>query len=183
METNIPLKNPFFANIEPRFDAFKAKMCKLAHKHKVDFDEDVFMDTIIRCMKTFTDKTTNNNEVDKYFWTAFRQNMLSAKTRNKFKEIVQVDTIIGRIDDDVYNSDIDELVVMIENEVRREFGDKVYEAWYLHTCEDKTYKELEALGYGTGLHNEFKHIKRHINNNLTKTNADFKRLAQENHLI
>lgn len=183
METNIPLKNPFFANIEPRFDAFKEKMCKLAHKNKVEFDEDVFMDTIVRCMKTFTDKTTNNNEVDKYFWTAFRQNMLSAKTRNKFKEIVQVDTIIGRIDDDVYNSDIDDLVVMIENEVRQEFGDKVYEAWYLHICEDKTYKELEALGYGDGLHNEFKRIKRHINNNLIKTNADFKRLAQENHLI
>ena len=39
METSVPLKNPFFANIEPRFEAFKEKMCKLAHKNKVDFDE------------------------------------------------------------------------------------------------------------------------------------------------
>jgi hypothetical protein len=183
METSVPLKNPFFANIEPRFEAFKEKMCKMAHKNKVDFDEDVFMDTIVRCMKTFTDKTTTNNEVDKYFWTAFRQNMLSAKTRNKFKEVVQIDTIIERIDDGEYNPDIDELVVIIEDEVRREFGNKIYEAWYLHICENKTYKELEALGYGNGLHNEFKHIKRHITNKLINKDANFKKLAQENHLI
>ena len=183
METSVPLKNPFFANIEPRFEAFKDKMCKLAHKNKVEFDEDIFMDTLIRCMKTFENKTTNNNEVDKYFWTAFRQNMLSAKTRNKFKEIVQIDTIAERIDEGEYNTDIDELVVIIENEVRREFGDKIYEAWYLHICENKTYKELEALGYGDGLHNEFKHIKRHITNNLVKKDANFKKIAQENHLI
>lgn len=183
METSVPLKNPFFANIEPRFDAFKEKMCKLAHKHKVDFNEDVFMDTIIRCMKTFTNKTTNNNEVDKYFWTAFRQNMLSAKTRNKFKEVVQIDTISERIDESEYNTDIDELVVIIEDEVRQEFGNEIYEAWYLHICEGKTYKELEELGYGDGLHNEFKHIKRHITTKLVKKNANFQKLAKENHLI
>lgn len=183
METSVPLKNPFFANIEPRFDAFKEKMCKLAHKHKMEFDEDVFMDTIIRCMKTFIDKTTNNNEVDKYFWTAFRQNMLSAKSRNKFKEVVQIETIAERIDESEYNADIDELVVIIEDEVRREFGNDIYEAWYLHICENKTYKELEILGYGDGLHNEFKNIKRHITNKLIKKNANFHKLAKENHLI
>lgn len=183
METNVPLKNPFFANIEPRFEAFKEKMCRLAHKSKVEFDEDIFMDTIIRCMKTFENKNTDNNEVDKYFWTAFRQNMLSAKTRNKFKEIVQIDTIAERMDEGEYNTDIDELVVIIENEVRREFGDKIYEAWYLHICENKTYKELEALGYGDKLHNEFKRIKRHITNNLVKKDANFKKIAQENNLI
>lgn len=183
MDTSVPLKNPFFANIELRFDAFKEKMIKLARKNKLDFDEDVFMDTILKCMKTFENKVTDNNEVDKYFWTAFRQNMSSSKSRNKFKDNVQIETMVNRLDEDGYNADIDELVAIIENEIRQEFSDDVYEAWYLHICENKTYKQLEALGYGNGLHNDFKYIKIYITNKLIKKNINFKRLAQENHLI
>ena len=83
--------------------------------------------------------------MDRYFWTAFRQNILSAKTRNKFKEVVQIETIAERIDESEYNADIDELVVIIENEVRQEFGNEIYEAWYLHICDGKTYKEVATI--------------------------------------
>ena len=77
METSVPLKNPFFANIEPRFEAFKEKMCKLAHKNKVEFDEDIFMDTVIKCSETFNVENVTDIDIDNYFWTAFKQNCFS----------------------------------------------------------------------------------------------------------
>ena len=182
METNVQPINPFFQNIEPRFDKFKAKMCALAQKNKMSFNEDVFMDTLIRCMKTFTKEDVNNSEVDKYFWTAFRQNMISSTSREHFKNMTQIETIPDRIDDNIYNEDIDVMADMMETEIRREFGDTAYDAWRLHVCDELTYKELQNMGYGSDLHNLFKKIKRHMLR-FTSKNTTFGNLVRENNLL
>lgn len=177
-------QNPFFKNIEPRFQAFKKNIMRLCAQNHYEFNEDVFMNTIIRCMSTFTKEDMTNTEVDKYFWTAFRQNMLSSITRDKFKNKVNIDVIPDTFIDVEYNPAIDEIMGIIETAVVEEFGQKIYDAWKLHVCEKYTYEELENMGYeGLNLHNEFRQIKRYVTGKLITKNAYLKTLLVENNFL
>ena len=176
--------NAFFHNVEPRFESFKKTIKKIAKKNDIDFDEDVFMDTIIRCQETFTNENATNTDVDNYFWVAFKQNTFSKFSRNKFRDAVNFDDHDADIFDDEYNSDIDEIVDLIKNEVKDKFGDIIYQAWMLHICNGYTYEELEDYGYkGLNLHNEFRQIKRYINQKFINKNVNLKRLLRENNVL
>lgn len=176
--------NIFFRSVEPRFNSFKEKMVKLANKNKITFNEDVFMDTIIRCMETFSTENATDLDVDNYFWKAFKQNSFSNFSRNKFRDSVNLDNIGDNLIDEEYNADIDEIVDLIKHEVKNEFGETIYNAWILHVCNGFTYAELEENGYdGLNLHNEFRQIKRHISNQFIKKNTKLKRLLIENNFI
>ena len=63
-------------------------------------------------------------------------------------------------------------------------GDYFFEAWWAHTCENKTYKELDELGYGdVNYHNEFRQIKRYITGKFLKRNDAFRELVMNENLI
>lgn len=157
---------------------------RLCTQNHYVFDEDIFMNTLIRCMSTFTKDNMTNTEVDKYFWTAFRQNMLSSITRDKFKNKVNIETIPDTFIDTEYNFAIDEIMGIIEKTVVEEFGQNVYDAWKLHICEKYTYEELEQMGYkGLNLHNEFRQIKRYIKGKLISKNSHLKTLLVENNFL
>lgn len=157
---------------------------KLANKNKLTFNEDVFMDTIIRCMETFSVENATDMDVDNYFWKAFKQNSFSNFSRNKFRDTVNLDDFGDNLIDEDYNTDIDEIVDLIKNEVKNEFGETIYNAWILHICNGHTYTELEENGYdGLNLHNEFRQIKRHISNQFVKKNSKLRRLLTENNFI
>jgi len=183
MEDDVQPRNLFFTNVEARFDSFKERVQRNARKQKLAFDEDVFMDTIIRCMNTFSNENASNEDVDKYFWVAYKQNFISSNQRNRFKGLVFLDAMPDVFAEDVYDSDLDVMMSMIENEVRGEFGDDIYELWYKHMCENKTYKQLASDEYSVEfLHNEFRQIKRHITGKFMKKNPEFARLVKENNL-
>ena len=176
--------NAFFHNVEPRFESFKKKIKKLSNKNDIIFDEDVFMDTIIRCMETFSTENASDSDVDNYFWIAFKQNSFSNFSRNKFRNTVNFDEYGDNVFDDDYNSDIDEIVDLIKNEVNDKFGEEIYQAWMLHICDGYTYEELEQYGYkGLNLHNEFRQIKRYISQKFVNKNANLKRLLRENNFL
>lgn len=176
--------NVFIRNIEPRFKSFKKKIEKMSKKYNVEFDEDIFMDTIISCMQTFSTKDATDTDIENYFWIAFKQKTFSNFSRNKFRDTINFDNFGDDIIDEYYNKDIDEIVDLIKSEVKAEFGDKIYDAWILHVCNDYTYIELEKIGYeGLNLHNEFRQIKRHICNKFVKTNKKLKTLLIENNFL
>ena len=176
--------NAFFHNVEPRFESFKKKIKKLSTKNDIIFDEDVFMDTIIRCMETFSTENASDSDVDNYFWIAFKQNSFSNFSRNKFRNTVNFDEYGDDISDDEYNSDIDEIVDLIKNEVKNKFDEEIYQAWILHVCDGYTYEELEQYGYkGLNLHNEFRQIKRYISQKFVNKNTNLKRLLRENNFL
>lgn len=176
--------NVFFHNIEPRFKTFKSKIKKLAHKNNIEFDEDVFMDTIIRCSATFSKENPSDEDIDIYFWTAFKQNNFSIFSRNKFRNTINFDDFGDGIINEEYNTDIDEIVDLIKNEVKNKFGDVIYDAWILHVCNNYTYSELEENGYeGLNLHNEFRQIKRHICQKFVSKDKKLRMLLVENNFI
>ena len=176
--------NTFIRNLEPRFKSFKAKIKKLAHKNKIIFDEDVFMDTLIKCMDTFQNERASNDDIDNYFWASFKKNSFSNFSRDKFRNTINFDDFGDNILNDEYNFEIDEIVVLIKSEVKSKFGDDIYNAWILHTCNDYTYSELEKNGYeGLNLHNEFRQIKRYICQKLINKNKQLKTLLIENNFL
>jgi hypothetical protein len=146
----------FAQSVEPRFKSFKDKIKKIAKTHNVDFDEDVFMDTVIKCIDTFPTINATDNDVDNYFWVAFKRNSISSTTRNKFRNAIDINDADDIIDDQ-YNEDIDIISDTIKDAVKTEFGEELYNAWILHVCEDYTYTDLNDCGYGhLNLHNAFK---------------------------
>jgi hypothetical protein len=176
--------NIFFSKVEPRFNSFKTKIMKFSKLNKISFDEDVFMDTIIRCSETFKVENATNEDIDKYFWVAFKQNYYSKFKFNKFEQTVNLDDIDDDIIDEPYNSDIDEIIYLIKKEVYQEFGEKFYLAWIAHIEDGITYDELENKGYNKiELHNIIRQIKRHIKNQYVKNNKILKSLLFENGLI
>lgn len=176
--------NKFFHNVGPNFELFKRKMEGRAKKHKIPFNEDVFMDTVLRCMTTFSKENATDTDIDNYFWKAFKQNSFSYFTRDKFRDTMNLDDFEDDIIDEEYNPDIDEIVDLIKTEVQKEFGPQIYDAWLLHVCNNYTYTELEKCGYeGLNLHNEFRQIKRHICNKFVKENNKLKTLLAENNFI
>ena len=175
----------FFQNVSgDGFKAFKNKIKKLSAANNIEFNEDVFMDTIIRCMTTFSKDDATNVDIEHYFWRAFKQNSFSYFTRNKFRDAINFDVFGDGIINDEYNADIDEIVDLLKNEVEKEFGTQICDAWILHVCYGYTYSELEQRGYeGLNLHNEFRQIKRYINNKIIKNNKQLKTLLKDNNLI
>jgi hypothetical protein len=181
--TNEQVNNVFHA-VGPNFKIFKNKMECRAKKNKIPFDEDVFMDTVIKCIKTFSKENATNIDIDNYFWKAFRQNTFSHFSRNKFRNTINLDDFEDDILDEEYNSDIDEIVDLIKKEVENEFGSQIYDAWLLHVCNNYSYSELEKCGYeGLNLHNEFRQIKRHISSKYLKENKKLRTLLAENNFI
>ena len=177
-------KNPFFTNVEPRFKTFKEKIQKMATKNKIVFNEDVFMDTLIKCMNTFINENPKDSDIDKYFWVAYRQNIINTISRDKFKNTTEVSALGDMLDDDNYNEEIDILAEMTEKAIEERFGHRILQAWKLHVCEDLTYKEIAKLGYDDiNLHNEFREIKRYMTGKYLKTNSTYAKLAKENNLF
>ena len=178
-----PNGNVFFNNVEPRFNSFQNKMKKLSYKNNIGFDEDVFMDTILRCSETFKKENVTDIDVDNYFWKAYKQNMISSCTRDKFKNSVQIDKIAIDNNVCVYSDDIDKIVEIIKKEVREKFGNKVFDAWLLHICNGLTYEELECEYAGLNLHNQFKQIKKYITQKYVNKNPELKRLLNDNNIF
>ena len=177
--------NAFFNNVTPRFNSFKKNIERMEKESNIFFDEDVFMDTIIKCSDTFNKQDATNLDVDHYFWIAYKQNSFSNFSRNKFRDTVNLDDFGDSIfEDDDYNADVDEIIGLIKNEVKNKFGEQIYNAWILHVGYDYTYQELELCGYkGLNLHNEFRQIKRYICQKFVNENKTFKRLLKENNFI
>lgn len=175
----------FFQSVSgEEFETFKRKIKSLSFKNNIIFNEDVFMETIVRCMVTFSKENATRSDIEHYFWRAFKQNSFSYFSRNKFKNSVKFEVYHETKPDTEYNTDIDDIVDLLKDEVEKEFGSEIFNAWILHICYDYTYAELEKRGYeGLNLHNEFKQIKRFINNKLIKKKPDLKRLLTDNNLL
>lgn len=181
---NTQMKTFFQSVDDDGFKNFKNKIMRLAAKNDINFDEDVFMDTIIRCLTTFSKENATNEDVEHYFWTAFKQNSYSNFSRDKFKDSVDFSIFGDGIVCKEYNPDIDEIVDLVKSEVKKKFSKDIYEAWILHVCNDYTYSELEQHGYeGLNLHNEFRQIKRYILNKFVKNNKKINTLLKDNNLI
>jgi ribosomal protein S8 len=175
-----------FANyVESNFNKLLRKVQNKSKQEKLAFDEDAFMDTIVKCLTSIDNNIITDSDIEKYFWKAYKRNVLSKLSKEGFKDVLQIDEL--NEDDDVadeeYNEDVDKIIDTISFKIKQEFGVEIYDAWILHVCHDYTYKELEKQGFNaTVLHNEFRQIKRYLEKSM-KNDKCFITLLKENNFI
>jgi hypothetical protein len=67
------------------------------NKLKIEFDEDVFHDTIIKCGEIYKDDTNDYKKEKAYLWVSYKSNVLNKLERNKrmecFEELTDLDII------------------------------------------------------------------------------------------
>lgn len=149
------MNNEFMETIAPHFDDIKKKFKKNIEKMNLEFNEDIFSQTIENCNK----KLHNVSEDDavKYLWKAFRNNTLRElqylKNKNTINKIL--DDVIQT--DYEVNEDFNEISKLIINK----FGDELYQLFALH-ANGKPYRELEKMSIIRNLKYKFRRIREYV---------------------
>jgi len=153
--------------------SFKLNIIKL----KMEFDEDVFQDTLLQCANTYKDDVTDIKKIKAYFWVAFKQNTTNRLKRKKQME--DIDSMKGfDIIDDEYQPEIDEFVEIVRDELYEEFGEKISNLWLRHAAQREHYIELEEESGIDNIHYQFKKIRKYIREELPKKNPRFRELMK-----
>lgn len=181
--TLVTQNETFTEYTKSNFNELKKRIENRCKKEKYTFDEDMFMDTVVKCLTNCPKNKTSKVDIENYFWKAFKQNLLSKLSRDKYRDLIDFDDCDDDIIDEEYNEDIDKINEILKNAIITEFSQEIYDAWLLHVCNNYKYTELENNGYkGINFHNEFRQIKRYVDK-MIKNNSTLKRLLYENDLI
>lgn len=123
-----------------------------------NFDEDIFMDSYLKCASALKNKQLTENEYIKYYWAAYCNSYKTDKVESsKFVSLDDPDK--GQVISlyTPYNINIDITCNDIIEGVRKKFGDYYTNAWLMH-IDGKSYKELESIGYTFKFNDIFKKI-------------------------
>lgn len=140
----------------------------------LEFDEDLFVDTLLKCNNTLNNKDLPKNDLLKYWWVAYCNELKRPKTYSQ----VDINENIDYYDrcDKTYDEEIDEIYELVINELYKKFDKHIIDAWVNHTCYNKSYKGLEEMGYKFKFNNEFKKINRYIKTKLITSNVEITEL-------
>lgn len=103
-----------------------------------EFNEDIFHDTLIRCMDKFTDRDFIEDEFKAHITSSFKMNVIRSK--QYFDVSMRSDTDVETVDSlvsDKFNCDFN----IILEDVKDTFGEESYEK-FLDWLEDKSIKEI-----------------------------------------
>lgn len=161
-------RNYFNELVVKDFYVLKTKFQTKLKTMGLEFDEDLFVDTMLKCDKALINKDLPKHDLLKYWWVSYCNEV----KRNK--NIVYID-INDDIDscDEMYEDIVDDIYNFVIKELNNNFDNTVIDAWINHICHNKSYKELIEMGYNYKFNNEFKKITRFIKNKILKTNKEF----------
>ena len=154
----------FVEAISNNFEQVKQKFISKCKLLEYEFDEDIFMDTFLNCYNALKDKLMPKNEHIKYYWVSYLNKLKTEKTKESkfigFEDIGEQKK--SCIDSYSYNPHVDDDYNTIIELVRAKYDQKYVDAWILHVCEDKTYKELKEMGYDFKFNDVFKRITKYV---------------------
>ena len=126
------------------------------------WDEDIFMDTYIKCDNVLGDKIIDKKEALKYFWTAYI-NKLKNYYKSKYSIMEYIRDDYDMINEE-YNTFKDILCYEIYKRVEKEFGEEIANAWVDHRAYHKSVNEImEKYGFKQDFHYTLRKIKKYIN--------------------
>jgi hypothetical protein len=162
--------------METEFDNIQNNFKRGLSKSGYTFDYDVFIDTYIKCSETLKNKELTREQIIQYLWVSFLNN--TKLEHNKTKKIIKVDIEeANNIIDEPYDEQRYEICDIIINFVKTNFSAIEYNMWYSHFVLNKSYKELEKMGYkNVNFHNIFRQINSKIKNKLPEKNINYKTL-------
>lgn len=154
----------FVDAISNGFDKIKQNFINKCNALEYEFDEDLFMDAFLNCHNTLKDKKMPKGEHVKYYWVSYLNKLKTEKAKESkfigFEDIGEQKK--SCIDSYSYNPHVDNDYNAIIELVRSKYDQKYVDAWILHVCEDKTYKELKEMGYNFKFNDVFKRITKYV---------------------
>ena len=106
-----------------------------------EFDEDIFHDTLIKCMDKFNDRKFDENEFKAYITSSFKMNVIRSK--QYYDVSMKSDTDVETLDSTVtmqINCDFNTII----NDIKEKFGNESCEK-FLDWLEDKSIKEINEM--------------------------------------
>lgn len=162
MDTEI--RGKFMDIIGADFDNIKDSFINRCKKFEMEFDEDVFMDTLLNCERVLGDKEMIKSDCLRYYWVAYANKLKTIKSKQDL--FIPYDDILNyNIQQplyDSYNPLIDSMYNEIVKLAYKKFDKTYVDAWLIHVCEGKSYKELRDMGYNFKFNDIFKRITRLI---------------------
>ena len=139
---------------------------------KMDFNEDIFHDSIMKSAEQYKDDANDYKKVKAYLWVAYRTNMINIIERTKpmecFEDLIDFDIV-----DEEYVPEMDDLYDIVRMELYEEFDCDIVNLWFEHVCNNKKYEELEAISGIHNIHYQFKKIRNFIRNEIPLKNERF----------
>ena len=149
-------------------------------KYYMKENGDLFNESFIKCYDTIKDKNFDEETTVKYFTTVLSNNFKKhGKKTTQFLDVYAVD------EDDIYKienhcEDRYEVCDIINECVKKEFGERKHLIWKLHFMEHRTYDDLIKLGYtDVNFHNLFRQINAYIKTRLPKENEEYRLLLNK----
>ena len=146
------------------FSKIKSKFINKCKTNEIEFDEDLFMDAFLCCCKTLNDKEMSKEECIKYYWVSYINKIKTDKPKElkfvSFDEIESSSSVMPQFGS--YCSWIDDKYNGIIEYIYQKYDKEYAEAWILHICEGKSYKELSELGYDFKFNDIFKRIMKNV---------------------
>lgn len=159
----------FIDIIAADFDNVKHIFINKCNAMEYEFDEDLFMDVFINCHNKLLDKLMTKSECIKYYWVAYLNKYKTEKSKESrfigFEDIKEQKSILNTYN---YNPIIDNDYNQIIELVRNKFDKDYVDAWLLHICDDKSYKELNDMGYNFKFNDIFKRINKYVRKEFKK---------------
>lgn len=151
--------NRFMEMIGVNFDKIKSIFQSKIGKSGYLFDEDVFLDTIIKCNQKLSAETFEDRQFIAYLWTAFKNNTLRELNyfRNKGDDVFPEDLLIEPEDKTLFY-EVSKLI--IDN-----FGEAIYKLFLLH-ANGATYEDLDKISDIPDLKNKFRKVREFVREEL-----------------
>lgn len=165
----------FLEMVSGHYQEIKQSFILNINKLKLDFNEDVFHDTIMKCAEIYKDDANDYTKVKAYLWVSYKTNLINKLERTKrmdyFEELGDVDIIYEE-----YVPEMDEMMDIVQHELYQEFDRETVDIWFKHIIEKKEYKELEEESGIHNIHYRFKKIRNFIRHELPLKNHRFKEI-------
>ena len=144
-------KDKFCSIIANNFQEIKRTFKSGLRNSGYIWDEDIFMDTYIKCDNVLGDRIMDKTEALKYFWAAYINKLKNYyKSKYSIKEVIRDD--YDMIDEE-YNTFKDILCYEIYKRVEKEFGEEIANAWVDHKAYRKSVNEImKKYGFKQDFH-------------------------------
>lgn len=156
--------NKIFTLVESKYDKIKQQFTMAVRKSlKVDFNEDVFHDTILKCSEKEWPEDVTDEQLLNYLFMAYRTNLIRESQYAYNKNTVITDEFPEIPHNDIEeNYEYYDLINQIKSYIIKQYNAKTYEECYDRVVYGKSIKKLEDEYQDTNLRYKLNKIKKEV---------------------
>lgn len=142
----------FMNHVASQYKTIKTLFKSRAYNMNINFDEDIFNDTFIKCANKFNNDKITFETVIKYFWTSYINTYKTEYNKLLEYNIESIDEEIHDCIDDTYNEYLDDdyardIYNKVFKVVENKFGSEEANIYFMYKYHDWDESGLIASGY------------------------------------